>query len=329
MVEYPPYELLRKDRLPHILCQGCGIGTMVTAMLEAIIEHDVDLEKFVFVSGIGCSSRVPGYLNFDSLHTTHGRALAFATGIKLANPELEVVVVTGDGDMASIGGNHFLHSARRNVDLITLCVNNYNYGMTGGQSSPTTPLDWKSTTTPYGAEEPPMDIARVAEAAGANYVARWTTASPLQIKQAMAKSLEKEGFRLIEVLAQCPVAFGRRNKLRTAMDMLEWYKDNTISLERAREQEEGGADISNMVVVGEFADRDKPGLCRQYGLVEEEEEKEIEEEKERVRKLREVKVDNAKILQAMEKLSSPKAKLLLEKGDNLEEIEKLLREEKK
>jgi len=325
MVVHPSVIYLRKDRLPHILCEGCGIGTIVNAMLEAIFEMGIDPEKLVFVSGIGCSSRVPGYLTFDSLHTTHGRPLAFATGIKLANPELQVVVITGDGDMAGIGGNHFLHTAKRNMDIITICVNNYNYGMTGGQSSPTTPLHWKSTTTPYGAMEPPMDISRVAEAAGANFVARWTTASPVQIKQAVMKSFEKEGFRLIEVLAQCPTAFGRRNKHRTAMDTLEWYKEKAISLERAQEKMERGEDISDRVVVGEYADRGEPGLCRHYGLVEEEEE-EAREEREKKRK--EIKVRNENILKAMEKLSSPKAKMLLERGESPEEIENILQEEK-
>lgn len=322
MVVHPSVPYLREDRLPHILCEGCGIGTIVNAMLEAIGESGIQREKLVFVSGIGCSSRVPGYLNFDSLHTTHGRAIAFATGIKLANPELEVVVITGDGDMASIGGNHFLHACRRNIDLLTICVNNQNYGMTGGQASPTTPKGWKSTTTPYGNLEPAMDIAEVATAAGANYVARWSTASPLQIKQSIAKALNMEGFRLIEVLAQCPTAFGRRNKLKTAIEMINWYKSNTISIEKAKELEEKGEDISAKVVVGEFCERARPGLCRLLGLIKEEEKEERPEIKEEKR-ISEIKIDKEKVLRLLEKLSSPQVRLLMEQGE-IEKAEKLL-----
>ncbi len=325
MVVHPSVTFLREERLPHILCEGCGIGTIVNALLEAISELEVDREKLVFVSGIGCSSRVPGYLKFDSLHTTHGRALAFATGLKLANPELEVIVITGDGDMASIGGNHFLHAARRNIDILTICVNNHTYGMTGGQASPTTPRKWKSTTTPYGAIEPPMDISKVAEAAGANYVARWSTASPLQIKEAINKAFNKEGFRLVEVLSQCPTAFGRRNKLRTAIDMLKWYKDHTISIEKAEKLEEKGEDLSAFVVVGELVDRNEPGLCRLYGLTEKkkEEEKKIEKS---LKKRDGVRIDKEKILRLLEKLSSPRVRALMEEGE-IEKAEKLLKGE--
>ncbi len=326
--EHPSLRFLRAERMPHILCEGCGNGIVVNAMLEAMVELGVDMEKVVFVSGIGCSSRIPGYLRFDSLHTTHGRPIAFATGIKLANPELEVIVITGDGDMASIGGNHFLHAARRNMDLLVICSNNYNYGMTGGQVSPTTPLGWRTTTSPYGNAEPPMDIARVASAAGANYVARWSTASPLQIKQAIKKALRKEGFRLVEVLTQCPTVFGRRNRLRTAVEMLRWYRENTVALHHAEELERQGIDLSAKVGVGEFADRNKPGLVRRLGLVREEEaEKEEEaaaeavapaEEDERIREAR------RRILEAIEKLSTPRVRRMIELGMDVEKIEEEL-----
>ena len=324
-------DLLRKDRLPHILCEGCGDGIIVNALLEAIVELGLPREKIVFVSGIGCSSRIPGYLLFDSLHTTHGRAIAFATGIKLANPELKVIVITGDGDMAAIGGNHFLHAARRNIDITVICSNNYNYGMTGGQVSPTTPRGWRTTTTPYGNAEPPMDIAKVAAAAGANYVARWSTASPLQIKESIKKALTKEGFTLVEVLTQCPTAFGRRNKLRTAVEMLRWYKENTVALHHAQELEEKGVDLSAKVVVGEFVDRDRPGLVRLLGLVKEEKKEEKKEElpaekraerrREEEERLREAR---KRILEAIAKLGSPKIRRMIELGMDVEKIEKEL-----
>ncbi len=324
-------ELLRRDRLPHILCEGCGDGIIVNALLEAIVELGLPREKLVFVSGIGCSSRIPGYLLFDSLHTTHGRAIAFATGIKLANPELKVVVITGDGDMAAIGGNHFLHAARRNIDMTVICSNNYNYGMTGGQVSPTTPRGWRTTTTPYGNAEPPMDIAKVAAAAGANYVARWSTASPLQIKESIKKALTREGFTLVEVLTQCPTAFGRRNKLRSAVDMLRWYKENTVALHHARELEEKGVDLSAKVVVGEFADRDRPGLVRLLGLVKEEKEEEKKEEppaEERAARRREeeerLRKARKRILEAIAKLGTPKIRRMIELGMDVEKIEKEL-----
>ena len=323
-------ELLRRDRLPHILCEGCGDGIIVNALLEAIVELGLPREKLVFVSGIGCSSRIPGYLLFDSLHTTHGRAIAFATGIKLANPELKVVVITGDGDMAAIGGNHFLHAARRNIDMTVICSNNYNYGMTGGQVSPTTPLGWRTTTTPYGNAEPPMDIAKVAAAAGANYVARWSTASPLQIKESIKKALTREGFTLVEVLTQCPTAFGRRNKLRSAVDMLRWYKENTVALHHARELEEKGVDLSAKVVVGEFADRDRPGLVRLLGLVKEEKEEKKEEPpaEERAARRREeeehLREARKRILEVIAKLGTPKIRRMIELDMDVEKIEKEL-----
>ncbi len=323
-------ELLRRDRLPHILCEGCGDGIIVNALLEAIVELGLPREKLVFVSGIGCSSRIPGYLLFDSLHTTHGRAIAFATGIKLANPELKVVVITGDGDMAAIGGNHFLHAARRNIDMTVICSNNYNYGMTGGQVSPTTPRGWRTTTTPYGNVEPPMDIAKVAAAAGANYVARWSTASPLQIKESIKKALTREGFTLVEVLTQCPTAFGRRNKLRSAVDMLRWYKENTVALHHARELEEKGVDLSAKVVVGEFADRDRPGLVRLLGLVKDEKEEKKEEPpaEERAARRREeeehLREARKRILEVIAKLGTPKIRRMIELDMDVEKIEKEL-----
>ena len=159
---YPREELLRSDRLPHIWCPECGLGTVVSCFTAALTEAELDLDKVAIVSGIGCSGRVAGYLKLDSFHTTHGRAIPFATGLKMANPSLQVVVISGDGDLVSIGGNHFIHAARRNVDITVICVNNFNYAMTGGQVGPTTPLTAVASTTPYGNYEHPFNLPALA-----------------------------------------------------------------------------------------------------------------------------------------------------------------------
>ena len=212
----------RQDRLPHIYCAGCGNGTIINCTLAAIDQMGWTKEETVFVSGIGCSSRAPGYILTDSLHTTHGRALAFATGVKMANPNLHVVVFTGDGDLAAIGGNHFIHACRRNIDLTVVCMNNQIYGMTGGQGSPTTPKGCLSSTTPYGCAEIPFDLCELATAAGANYVARWTSYHVKELEKAVKVGLETPGFSFIEALVQCPTAFGRRNKFRQVADHVEY-----------------------------------------------------------------------------------------------------------
>lgn len=327
---HPSIDLLREDRLPHILCEGCGDGTIVNAMIQAIVESNLDLDNTVFVSGIGCSSRIPGYLKVDSLHTTHGRPIAFATGIKLAKPELKVIVITGDGDMAAIGGNHFMHACRRNIDMLVICANNYNYGMTGGQHSPTTPKDAKTTTTPEGSAEPPLDIARVAVACGANYVCRWTTLHPDQIKECIKKGIEREGFSLIEVMSQCPTVYGRRNKMRTAIKMIEWMKENTIPLRKAEQLEREGMHTSNKIVIGEFIDRKKIGLVRALKLVPEvEKEKIIEKEEIKVRKLSKkekerLKKAREKIDRIIARLSSPKIRKSIEEEEGIRNAEKAL-----
>ena len=194
----------REDRLPHIYCVGCGNGTVINCTLSAVDQIGWTKEETVFVSGIGCSSRAPGYIVTDSLHTTHGRAIAFATGIKMANPDLKVIVFTGDGDLAAIGGNHFIHGCRRNIDLTVVCMNNMIYGMTGGQGSPTTPQGALSTTTPYGSVEAAFDLCGLAAAAGANYVARYTSYHVKELTRAVRAGLESPGFSFIEALVQCP-----------------------------------------------------------------------------------------------------------------------------
>ncbi|MGE4374596.1 MAG: thiamine pyrophosphate-dependent enzyme, partial [Methanoculleus sp.] len=225
-------EWLRDDRLPHIYCSGCGNGTVINCTLAAIDEVGWRRDETVFLSGIGCSSRAPGYINTDSLHTTHGRALAFATGVKLARPDLKVVVFTGDGDLAAIGGNHFIHACRRNVDMTVVCMNNQIYGMTGGQGSPTTPPGAISTTTPYGASEPAFDLADLAIAAGANYVARWTSYHVTELTKAITTGLQTPGLAFIEVRTQCPTNYGRSNRLREVSDMIEYLRSHAMLVQK-------------------------------------------------------------------------------------------------
>ena len=251
----------RKDRLPHIFCAGCGNGTIINCTLAAVDRMGWEPKDTVFVSGIGCSSRAPGYIQTDSLHTTHGRPFAFATGVKLANPDLNVVVFTGDGDLAAIGGNHFIHGCRRNIDLTVVCMNNQIYGMTGGQGSPTTPIGCMSTTTPYGCAETPFDLCELAIAAGANYVARWTSYHVKELEKAVHAGLETPGFSFIEALVQCPTAFGRRNKLRKIDEYIEYLKSHSmLAAKRDRLLAEGHHVPPDVFVVGELARRNRPAL---------------------------------------------------------------------
>ncbi len=252
-------EWLRSDRMPHIFCPGCGNGTVINCTLEAVSEMGWSRDGTVFLSGIGCSSRSSGYVLTDSLHTTHGRALAFATGVKLAKPDLNVVVFTGDGDLAAIGGNHFIHACRRNIDMTVVCMNNEIYGMTGGQGSPTTPVGAITTTTPYGANEQPFDLCELAVAAGANYVARWTSYHVTELKKAIRAGLEVPGFSFIEARVQCPTNYGRRNKMRQASDMLDFLRSHTILMEKRERLLREGADIpDDLFTVGEFVRRSRP-----------------------------------------------------------------------
>jgi 2-oxoglutarate ferredoxin oxidoreductase subunit beta len=231
---HPSDPLFRADRLPHIWCPGCGIGPAMHAYAQAIAESGIPLERHVCVSGIGCAGRVPGYLNMDSYHTTHGRAIPFATALALVKPELEVTVYSGDGDLFAIGGNHFIHAARRNVDLNVVCINNFNYGMTGGQVGPTTPMGARATTAPFGNYEQPFNLPYLAAATGAVFVARWTSLHLRQLKQALLRAMAKRGFAFIEVLAPCPVGFGRPNDIGDAMEEMTLYRERCVVDHRAR-----------------------------------------------------------------------------------------------
>jgi 2-oxoglutarate ferredoxin oxidoreductase subunit beta len=264
---HPVEDLLRMDRIPHIWCPGCGIGIGVNALSQALKESGLNLDKVVIVSGIGCTGRVAGYVRLDSFHTTHGRAIPFATGLKLANPELTVIVFSGDGDLVAIGGNHFIHAARRNVDITVICVNNFIYGMTGGQVSPTTPVHAKSSTTPYGNFEPAFNLPHLAVSSGAIYVARWTTLHVRRLKQSFKDALAKRGFSFIEIIAPCPTTYGRRNAMGTGLDTMRYYRENSV-IKHFANPEEADIGLTGKIIVGKFVDREKPSYTdiMQYNL---------------------------------------------------------------
>jgi len=257
--DHPMDGLLRADRLPHIWCPGCGLGSIMSCLANAISESGTALDKHVIVSGIGCTGRVAGYLKLDSFHTTHGRAIPFAIGLKLANPELSVTVFSGDGDLFSIGGNHFLHAARRNVDINVICVNNFNYGMTGGQCGPTTPTGARTTTTPFGNSEPAFNLPYLAASLGAVYVARWTSLHVRQVHRSMLNALRKPGFRFIEVISPCPVGFGKSNDIGEGLDEMRMYRTNSI-VDPDVDLRDAGIDMQkeSPIVLGDFVDIERP-----------------------------------------------------------------------
>jgi len=257
-----PRHLLRTQTLPHIWCPGCGNGIVLGAVLRAIDRRGLDQDRTVIVSGIGCSSRAPGYLDFDTLHTTHGRALAFATGVKLARPDLSVLVITGDGDAAAIGGNHLIHAARRNIDITTVCFNNSIYGMTGGQYSPMTPSKSYASTAPYGNIDRSFDLCELVSAAGATYVARGTAYHIKPLISYIERGLANRGFSFIEAVTQCPIYYGRKNKLRSTTDMLRWQAENAVPLKRAEKM--SPEELAGKIIIGEIATRTEPEYTEEY-----------------------------------------------------------------
>ncbi len=260
MQDYAKY--LRIEKFPLIFCPGCGDGIVLKAIIRAIDRLGLERDEICMVSGIGCSSRTTGYVDVNTLHTTHGRALTFATGVKMARPELTVIVVTGDGDATAIGGNHFIHAARRNIDLTVILYNNWIYGMTGGQVSPATPTGQVASTAPYGSIEPNFDIAALAAGSGASFVARETVAKPLLMDRLIEKAIQKKGFSLVEVMTPCPTAYGRRNKAGDGVDMVHYLQEHAVPKARADqmtpEQRQGA------IVTGILVDRDLPEYTRQY-----------------------------------------------------------------
>jgi 2-oxoglutarate ferredoxin oxidoreductase subunit beta len=250
---------LRLDRMPHIWCQGCGIGPVLGCFLRAIDRSQVNPDKIAVISGIGCTGRVAGYVKLDSFHTTHGRAIPFATGLKLANPELNVVVFSGDGDLVAIGGNHLIHAARRNIDMTIICVNNFNYGMTGGQVGPTAPLQARTTTTPYGNFEPPFNLPYLMAASGASYIARWTVIHIRQLENAIAETMVRPGFNFIEVISPCPPVYGRMNKEPSGMDSLHYYQEKSV-IRNGADPKDANIELNGPIVVGKFVDKKRPTL---------------------------------------------------------------------
>jgi 2-oxoglutarate ferredoxin oxidoreductase subunit beta len=264
LLQNPVEQFLRMDRIPHIWCPGCGIGTSVNSFTRALIESETDLNNLAVVSGIGCTGRVAGYLKLDSFHTTHGRAIPFATGLKLAKPELTVVVYSGDGDLFAIGGNHFIHAARRNVDLKVICVNNLIYAMTGGQAAPTTPDSALTTTSPYGCYEPAFNLPYLAAAAGATYVARWTTFHVRQLTRAMKEILARKGFSFIEVISPCPTLYQRRNRMGDGLDAMKFYREHS-KVKNGAPTSEVGLSINGEIVVGKFIEIERPSYSEMMG----------------------------------------------------------------
>jgi len=247
---------LRDMSLPF--CVGCGCITVINYFLRAVHElGHKDLSKFVFCSGIGCAGWIPSpYFNADSFHTPHGRSIPVATGVKLLRPDLNVVVFGGDGDIAGIGLSHLVHAARRNLDITVVMVNNMIYGMTGGQVAPTTPIGIKTTTTPYGSFEQPLDVTRLVVAAGASYAARWTTAHGEQLKQALKKAVATKGFAFVEVTSPCPTVFGRRAGFKDVAEMFRWFRENSILLKEAEKMT--AEKLASKIVVGEYVERKIP-----------------------------------------------------------------------
>ncbi len=256
---------LRMEKLPHIWCPGCGHGIIMASIARVIEKLGLDKDNVCIVSGIGCSSRAPGYMDYNTLHTTHGRALAFATGVKLAKPELEVIVIAGDGDLSAIGGNHLIHAARRNIGLTTICFNNNIYGMTGGQYSPTTPTNELGTTAPFGNIDKPFDIAQLAIGAGATYAAKTTAYHVPQMDKLIEAAIKHKGFSIVEAVSICPTYYGRKNKKGTAVDMMMWLKDNFIDIKVAEklppEKKEG------KFLMGEFKNVLEPEYTDQYNKI--------------------------------------------------------------
>ena len=263
MARNPRNQYLRTDRMPHIWCPGCGLGTTVNCFITAIEDCGLPLDQISVVSGIGCTGRIAGYLKLDSFHTTHGRPIPFATGLKLANPKLKVVVFSGDGDLCAIGGNHFIHAARRNMDLTIICVNNFTYGMTGGQVTPTTPMEAVSSTTPYGNIEEPFNLPFLADCSGAVYVARWTTFHVRQAAKAMREAIQKNGFSFVEIISPCPTLYGRRNKFGDGLKMMQAFKDNSVIMNNA-DTRDVSLDFRGKITCGKFVDREKTSFLDMY-----------------------------------------------------------------
>ena len=262
------HKYLRHDKkFPHVWCPGCGIGIMLGALIRAIDRIGYEKDEIALVSGIGCSGRLPVYVDFNTLHTTHGRALTFATGVKLAKPNLKVIVIMGDGDAVAIGGNHFIHAARRNIDLTAIILNNSVYGMTGGQSSPATPYGMKSTTTVYSNIEQDFRISELAVIAGAVFVGRGTVYHARLLDSLIEKALLKKGFSVVEVIAHCHTQYGRQNRLGSAVEMMEWQRDHALPVEKALKTKP--EELKDKILIGVLIDKELPVYQDEYEKIRE------------------------------------------------------------
>lgn len=267
------HEYIRSTKkFPHVWCSGCGIGVVLASLIRAIDSLQLDRNEVILISGIGCSSRAPVYVDFNTLHTTHGRALSFATGIKMAKPHLKVIVIMGDGDATAIGGNHLIHTCRRNIDLTTVIINNSIYGMTGGQYSPTTPHEGLSTTSPFGNIEAPFDICNLVSCAGATFVARGTVYYARQLEKMIRKGIEHRGFSVIEAITPCPTLFGRLNKMGSAVEMLNWQKQHALPLTEVQKRWSQDLDmrkeeLKGKFLTGVFTEREAPEFVEEYQKV--------------------------------------------------------------
>jgi 2-oxoglutarate ferredoxin oxidoreductase subunit beta len=255
-------DYIRERFFPHIWCQGCGHGIVLNSLLRAIEKLGLSKNEIVMASGIGCSSRISGYVDFHTLHTIHGRALAFATGVKMSRPELNLIVPMGDGDALAIGGNHFIHAARRNIDITAIIMNNRIYGMTGGQFSPLSGFGTIATTAPYTNIDHDFDIVDLSIASGASFVARTTTYHAQQMADIFRQAILHEGFSVVEVMSQCPTYFGRKNKLGGAVDMMEYFRDTTTPIGSKAKKEN-----PDLIERGIFIQEDRPEYCSEYDQV--------------------------------------------------------------
>lgn len=254
--------LRQKMHFPNVWCPGCGIGIVLGAFIRAVDRLGIPKDDMVLVSGIGCTARIPAYVDFNTLHTTHGRSVAFATGVKLANPRLKVVIISGDGDLLAIGGNHFIHACRRNIDITVVLVNNYIYGMTGGQYSPATPFNKKASTAPYLTVEPPFDTCDLAISSGASYVARSTVYHAAPLSNLIEKALTKTGFSVVEAMSNCHTQYGRLNKEGTAVKMILDMKELGVPISKAKKMTP--EEMEGKYPIGTLHDIERPGYVEQY-----------------------------------------------------------------
>lgn len=261
--------LRHNKKFPHVFCPGCGHGIVLGSLVRSVHALQLPKDDVVIVAGIGCSGRMAVYVDFNTIHTTHGRALTFATGIKMANPKLNVICVMGDGDALSIGGNHLIHAARRNIGVTALILNNHIYGMTGGQCSPATKEGDRSMTTPYGSLEQPFDIVNLAKSAGANFVARGTSFHANMLDRVLTRAINHSGFSVVEVFSPCPTQYGRKNNYKNVVAMYEWLKKNTVNVEQYEKVIASGKQ-EHRVPIGIFRSENRPGLEERYAAMKEE-----------------------------------------------------------